>query len=291
MILVTAAYGNQGRILVPKLAAAGLKVRAMRQRPRPQELIALGAAEVFIGDAADPKVLREAMEGVDAVYHVGPTGHAHERAMGFCMVDAALDAGVRHVVFSSVLHPIVTELIQHKLKRDIEEYLVSSGLNFTILQPSDYMQQSLQPAVFEAGQLTWCWDFDRPQAMVDLEDMAEVTVRVLSEGGRHYGATYELSAENISANRMAAGVSRAMGREVVPKLISSEDLLNALMAAQGREGDFTQERAVIEGFCRWYNDHDFIGNSVVLEMLLGRAPTTWDEFARRTYTAYTKVTA
>ena len=40
--------------------------------------------------------------------------------------------------FSSVLHAITTDLIQHELKRDIEEHLVSSGLEFTILQPANF---------------------------------------------------------------------------------------------------------------------------------------------------------
>ena len=45
----------------------------------------------------------------------------------------------RHFVMSSVLHAITTDLIQHEIKRDIEEHLLSSGLEFTILQPTNYM--------------------------------------------------------------------------------------------------------------------------------------------------------
>jgi uncharacterized protein YbjT (DUF2867 family) len=71
--------------------------------------------------------------------------------MGFAVIDAARTAGVRHFVFSSVLHAITTDLIQHDIKRNLEEYLLSSGLEFTILQPANYMlRHRLKPA-FEMG--------------------------------------------------------------------------------------------------------------------------------------------
>ena len=62
---------------------------------------------------------------------MGPTIHPRERDMGFAVVDAARAEGVKHLVFSSVLHAITTDLVQHEIKRDIEEHLLSSGLEFT----------------------------------------------------------------------------------------------------------------------------------------------------------------
>jgi uncharacterized protein YbjT (DUF2867 family) len=76
MILVTAAFGNQGRRLIPRLASAGARVRALRHAPDgAPALQALGATEVIIGDAADAGALRGAMSGIDAVYHIGPSAH------------------------------------------------------------------------------------------------------------------------------------------------------------------------------------------------------------------------
>jgi NADPH:quinone reductase-like Zn-dependent oxidoreductase len=53
-ILVTAAGGNQGKILVPKAAKAGFTVRAMRRSKCADELLAIGASDVVIGDASNP---------------------------------------------------------------------------------------------------------------------------------------------------------------------------------------------------------------------------------------------
>ena len=135
MILVTAANGNQGRLLVPKLLAAEQPVRAcVQSQASAEHLRALGVPEVVVGDITDPAVLATAIRGVQKVYHVGPTAHPGERAMGLAVVDAARDEGVKHLVFSSVLHAITTDLVQHEIKRDIEEYVLSSGLEFTILR-------------------------------------------------------------------------------------------------------------------------------------------------------------
>lgn len=76
MILVTSAFGNQGKILIPKLRAAGFKVRAMRTAEGgAEELVALGANEVVIGDLSDRATLRKAVSNVDTIYHIGPSAH------------------------------------------------------------------------------------------------------------------------------------------------------------------------------------------------------------------------
>ena len=130
MILVTAANGNQGKLLVPKLLAADQVVRAcVRSQASAGHLRGLGVHEIVVGDISEPAVLARAIRGVQKVYHVGPTIHPRERDMGLAVVEAARAEGVRHLVFSSVLHAITTDLVQHEIKRDIEEHLLSSGLN------------------------------------------------------------------------------------------------------------------------------------------------------------------
>lgn len=143
MILVTAAGGNQGRLLVPKLLRAGQAVRAcVGSESSAERLRAAGVLEVLVGDLSAPGTAERAVHGVSAVYHVGPTLHPREREMGLLLVDAARAAGVGHFVFSSVLHAIVTDLVQHEIKRDVEEHLLASDLELTILRPSKCCRSS-----------------------------------------------------------------------------------------------------------------------------------------------------
>ena len=286
MILVTAAYGNQGSRLIPKLAAAGARVRALRASPGGEAaLIALGAAEAVIGDAADPDVLARAMVGVESVYHVGPSAHPRERAMGFAVVDAGRKAGVRHVVLSSVLHPMLRALIQHELKRDIEEYLIESGLDFTILQPADYMQVLRCQRAFETGELQLAWNVDRRQSVVDLEDIAEVAAKVLLEGPAHYGATYELSAPGcFTGHDIGKIIARVTGRPIrVIEVDPAERMRDHFKDAPG--GDY--QLRVFQAIREWYGAHDFVGNPNVLTMLLGRTPTSLEAHIAAEYSRFT----
>jgi uncharacterized protein YbjT (DUF2867 family) len=294
LILVTAAAGNQGRRLLPRLAAAGAEVRALRASPGGEaELLALGASEVVIGNMRDAAVLEQAMRGVDAVYHLCPGGqHLWEREIGCNVVDVAKASGVRHVVYSSVLHPILSRILQHETKRFVEEYLVESGLNFTILQPADYMQFLVHPPVFEHGELVMAWSVDQRQSTVDLADVAEVAEKVLREGERHYGARYELCAPGwFTGHDIAATVSRVVGREVRLVRMSVDDFVTMLAGQHlnSAAGDPDAERGVefqmrvLHSIGAWYSSHDFLGNPNVLEWLLGRPPTTLEAFVRSEY--------
>jgi uncharacterized protein YbjT (DUF2867 family) len=281
VILVTSAYGNQGKKLIPRLARAGAKVRALRKSANGEaELLALGATEAMIGDACDPETLARAMQGIEAVYHIGPSAHPREREMGFAVIDAALRAGVKHFVFSSVLHAIVTDLIQHEIKRDIEERLINSGLIFTVLQPSDYMQVLRYARAFETGEFVLAWNLDRRQAVVDVGDIAEVAAKVLLEGAPHYGATYELSAPGcFTAYDIADIIARESGRQVRAVETSPEARMNDHFKGKMEEGAEHQLR-VFQALRKWYSAHDFVGNPNVLTMLLGRPPTTLEEFIK-----------
>ena len=282
MLLVTAANGNQGKSLVPRLLRTGAAVRACVRTPESAEALRLqGVNDVVVGDLGDPDVLARALDGVDAVYYVGPTLHPEERANGVAAIDAARAAGVRHFVFSSVLHAIITDLVQHEIKRDLEEHLVSSGLEFTILQPANYMlRHRLKPAL-DNGVFRLSWSLDRYQSMVDLPDVTEVVAAVLADPDRHAGATYELVAPGrYTAHDLAKAISDVVGTHIRAEQIDSEVFLRTALGTDDLTGFPYQARA-IRAIGDRYSSHDFIGNSNVLTWLLGRTPTTWEQFVRR----------
>lgn len=287
-ILVTSANGNQGRRLVPKLLAAGHEVRAWVQSEASAcELRALGS-EAFVGDLADPLQIAKAMRGAHSVYHIGPTLHPAERAIGFAMVDAARAERVEQFVFSSVLHAITTDLIQHEIKRDIEEHVLSSGLEFTILQPANYMLPFRLIPVFEEGVFRLSWSLDRLQSMVDLEDITDVAALVLSDPERHAAATYELVGPGrFTAHDIGRELSLVFGRTVRVEQIDPDAFARARFAGELPETiDYRLKLA--RAISARYSSHDFLGNSNVLAWLLGRAPTSFEAFARREYEAFVK---
>lgn len=289
MILVMGASGNQGRILLPKLRDAGFNIRAFRATPGgEQELRDLGADEVVIGDATDRALLRRALEGVDTVYHVGPAMHPYELDIGMAMVAAATDAGVGHFIYSSVLHAIASKLIQHKLKRDIEERILESWMNFTILHPADYMMPQLLVPAFNRGVFEWLFNADSPQSMVDLHDFADVVVKVAREREVHFGATYELCAPGApSGNDIGRAITAVTGKPIEVRVPSPDDWSKIIMAGGSGPG-VRYQSGVIRACELWYSQYRFLGNPNVLTWLLGRPPTTLEQYIAREWDAFQK---
>jgi uncharacterized protein YbjT (DUF2867 family) len=287
VILVTAANGNQGNLLIPRLLAAGHQVRASVRSESSAELLrATGITDVMVGDLAEPGLLARAVEGVDKIYYVGPTLSPSEREVGFAIVDAARAAGVQHFVMSSVLHAITSDLLQHEVKRDVEEHLLSSGLEFTILQPANYMlAHRLKPA-FERGVFELSWSLDRLQSLVNVGDVAEIASLVLTDSDRHVGATYELASPGrFTAHDLGATISAVLDRPIDVREIDV-DTFAARVVGGADPATKTYELRAMRAISTRYSSNDFVGNPNVLAWLLGRTPTTFEDWVRIEWAKY-----
>jgi uncharacterized protein YbjT (DUF2867 family) len=282
-VLVTAAHGNQGRALIPRLVRDGHRVRAVRRNGDVGQLRELGAHEVLVGDFLDPEVRARAIEGIDVVYHVGPTAHPREAEMGIAAIDSSVAAGVKHFVYASVLHARISALLQHREKALVEEHLVGSGLPFTILQPADFMETlNIGPAL-DSGVFRLIWSLERAQVLVSVADVAEVAAKVITTPGHHCAATYELCAPGSFsafdiANSIAVVAERAIATErldvaEVERFYQHEDVDD--------EEDGQYRQRFFEALLSWYGEHDFLGNPNVLRMLLEREPATLEDFVRQ----------
>ncbi len=287
MILVTAANGNQGKLLIPRLVTAGHAVRAcVRTDASAEALGRAGLSDIVVGDISDPDVLSRAMDGIEKVHYISPALHPNEAVMGTTVIDAARAAGVQHFVFSSVLHAIITDLIQHEIKRDLEEYLLSSGLEFSILQPANYMLRHRLTPAFTKGVFRLSWALDRRQSMVDLGDVTEVAAAILADSDHHAGATYELVAPGrYTGYDLAAAISAVLGRPVVAEEIGSDVFLKAALGTED-PSEFPYQARALRAISNRYSSHDFIGNPNVLEWLLGRPPTTFEQFVEREFASF-----
>ena len=154
MILVTGASGKTGRAIVAATAGRGGLVRALVRRPEQiAEAETAGAQSVSIGDLRNENDLAQACQGVDTIYHICPNMQPDEVAIAQALLKAAKSAGVRRIVYHSVLHPQTEEMPHHWNKLRAEELIFQSGLDYTILQPAAYMQNVLASwqAITEEG--------------------------------------------------------------------------------------------------------------------------------------------
>ena len=280
MILVTGAAGKTGRAVIRALTAKGEAVRALVHRDEQiQSVEALGAQQVVVGDMRLQATMDQAAWGVRAVYHICPNVSPDEVAIGQVAIVAARSAGVEHFVYHSVLHPQIEAMPHHWQKLRVEEQLFESGLCYTILQPTAYMQNVLAhwDQIMEQGVYPVPYAVETRLGMVDLEDVAEAAAVVLTESG-HAGAVYELAgAEVLSQAEVATILSRRLGYPVRAETVPLETWERR--ARESGLGDY-QVQTLVKMF-RYYERYGFWGNPRVLSWLLGRFPTTFAAFIER----------
>ncbi len=278
MILVTGAAGKTGKAVIAALAARGAAVRALVHRAEQSgAALALGAREACVASFDDAAALAQAVNGASAVYHICPNMSPHEVAYAGAVVAATKTAGVRRLVYHSVLHPQVEAMPHHWEKMRAEELLFAAGLDATVLQPTAYMQNILAGwrDIVEAGIYRVPYPVESRISLVDLDDVAAVAALVLMQPG-HVGAIYELvGAPPLSQTEVATALSDALDKPVraVPEPVEAWEA----RARAGGLGDYQRETLV--KMFRYYAAHGLIGNANALTWLLGRTPTSFAEFA------------
>jgi hypothetical protein len=118
------------------------------------ELAGARNVEFAVADPFDVPTIARAMSGADTVWYSARAFLSLSTALAIAFVDAAVTAGVKHYVLCSVLHPILSKLplssemlpyvtsaippltSNNTFTIRVEEYLVESGLTYTILQVS-----------------------------------------------------------------------------------------------------------------------------------------------------------
>ncbi|HET7723044.1 MAG TPA: SDR family oxidoreductase [Propionibacteriaceae bacterium] len=211
LVAVTGVTGQVGRLVASDLQqdAADLRL-VVRDRTRLPPGI---DGEVVAASYGDGPSARRALQGVDLLFMVSGAESVDRLAQHRTFVEAAAEAGVRHVVYTSFLgaSPDAT----FTLARDhwhTEQYLRSSGMAWTFLRDSLYLD--LLPAFAgEDGVIRGPAD-DGRFGGVARADVARVATTVLREPEAHAGATYDLTGpEAITLDEAAATITRVTGRE------------------------------------------------------------------------------
>ncbi len=281
MIVMVGASGAVGTPTLRHLAKMDAEVRALSSNETSAaRLRALGAGDIVIGDFRDPADLAKVMAGARSVLLVSPRFTEDEAEIGIGVVQAAREAGVGHFVYASAFHPQLRKMDHHWAKFRIEEAVVESGLEFTIVQPSMFMQNARVEWAEIAGKGFYRRPYspDRKMSLIDTEDLGEALARVLSDPALR-GGTYELcSAERLSHAEMAAMLGEALGRPVRAETRSPEEW--ATWAA-GHGWTPWSIQAYLK-MCAHYDAHGYPGgNPLALRAILGREPGSYRAFAAR----------
>ncbi|MFC9064791.1 NmrA family NAD(P)-binding protein [Streptomyces harbinensis] len=264
--LVLGATGKTGRRIAARLRVRGTPVRAASRSSRVRF------------DWSEPDGWDTVLRDVDVAYVVPPPvpGPVH------AFVARASAAGVRRLVLLSGRGADDwgdSAFGEHM--RSAEEAVRGSSLEWTLLRASNFAQnfdEDIFHAPLVAGGLALPAG-EVPEPFVDIEDLADAAVAVMTGGKRHAGRVYELSGPRaLTFDRAVELIALASGRPLTYRRITPDAYITDLIG----QGLSRPEAEDIAAMFVLMESGVIAGTTDDLPALLGRAPRTFEEYVART---------
>jgi uncharacterized protein YbjT (DUF2867 family) len=212
-ILVTGALGNVGAEVVKSLRSTGQAVRAVHLNAA-AVIDRFGTdVEAVRFDFADPATFYQAFAGAEHMFLMRPPAISDVRRYIVPAIDAAKQAGVRHIVFLSLIGVEKNKIVPHY---KIEQHILKLGMDYTFLRPSFFMQNlstTHRDGIRERDEIFVPAGAGKT-SFVDVRDIATVAALTL-RGEDHINTIYELTGdEALGYAEVAARLSIVLSRPI-----------------------------------------------------------------------------
>ena len=272
-ILVTGATGNTGSLLVPKLINADADVRVFVRDAEKDESFRNMGAEVVTGDLDAEESIVPAVKDIDKIYLLTWNGPTQLQQVKNVLNAVKKTGGRPHIIRHSMWGP-ESRIIKQGL--EAEELIKSSGLPWTILKPTFYMQNLMMAAGTISSDGVIYWDMGKGKlGMIDVRDIAEAAFSALTKEGLE-GKSYILTGpQAISFDDIASIFSEKLGKEVKYINVPGEASRQAMVGMGLPEWIADGYVELSEGFSK--NFAASTTNNV--EILTGRPARSFEQFA------------
>ena len=213
-IAITGATGQLGRLVLDSLKnrVPAADLVALVRSPGKAADLGVAAREA---DYDRPETLDRALAGVRTLLLISGPVVGVRVAQHRNVIEAAKQAGVTRVVYTSALHADRSPLDLAPDHRATEAHLKASGVPYTILRNGWYTENYTGsiPGALAAGAFIGSAG-DARISSATRADYAEAAAAVLAGGG-HEGRTYELAGDEAwTLSDLAAEISRQTGRTI-----------------------------------------------------------------------------
>ncbi|MDJ0570138.1 MAG: SDR family oxidoreductase [Pleurocapsa sp. MO_192.B19] len=183
MYLVTGATGSLGRRIVRQLRENEQPVKAFVRLSSSFGELEDRGAEIFIGDLKEERDIVKACRDVKYIissHGSGKDAQALDYRANIDLIDRAVANNVEHFVFISVLGVDrgYQDSATFKAKREVEKYLIASGLSYTILRPSGFANNIIPLAerFRDTGIYFSIGDQKNRSSIVSTDDLAKIAI-------------------------------------------------------------------------------------------------------------------
>jgi len=279
MIAVVGATGKTGRAVVSELKKLGQEPICIVRDADKARAVLGEKAHMKLAEITDREALESALRGVKRVFVV--TGHNPQMAeQQICILEAAKAAGAELLVKVSGGQAIVSpdsESVVGRASYVIEKALRESGLDWIILRPGLFMQNTYQQAqlIRDEGKLVLPFAADLPIAFIDVRDTGALGARMLIEPEGHVGKEYSFTGALTNYGDFAGVFSEVLGKPVTYVSVSFEQAGEALKNRGLPEWLITHLLTVARlGASGAFS----IENSALIREIVGREPKTTRQF-------------
>lgn len=227
-IAITGATGQLGRLVVEKLKTKVPPASIVALARSAEKAVSLGVA-VRVADYEKPETLKPALAGVDTLLLISASEIGKRATQHRNIIAAAKQAGVKRIVYTSILRADTSAIDLAAEHRATEADLKASGIPLTILRNGWYTENytgSIGGAL--AGGAFIGSAGNGKVSGADRRDYADAAVVVLTTPG-HDGKTYELAGDNaFTVGDLAREVSRQTGKTIAYKDMPQDQYATAL---------------------------------------------------------------
>ena len=212
-VLVIGALGNVGTEVVRSLLARGAAVRAADLSPERARERFGEAVEAVSFDFGDATTYAAAFDGMEGMFLMRPPAIANVKKYLFPAIEAAKAAGVKQVVFLSLIGIEDNQRAPHYA---VEQYLKASGMDTTFLRCSFFMQNlnTTHRAEIRERDEIYVPVGQAKTSFIDARDIGAVAALALCEPG-HKQKAYDLTGgEALRYDEVAAIFSEVLGRKI-----------------------------------------------------------------------------
>lgn len=285
-IAVTGATGQLGRLVIESLKRKSTGEPIVALVRSPEKASDLGV-EARAFDYAKPETLAPALTGVDTMLLISSSEVGQREAQHRNVIEAARAAGIKRIVYTSLLQADRSPISLGEEHRATEALLASSGIPTTLLRNGWYTENYTGsiPAALENGALFGSAGKGR-LSLATRADYAEAAAVVLTSDD-HEGKTYELAGDHaVTLADLAAEISRQTSRD-----IPYRDLPHADYAALLKQAGLPE--SIAEGLAAWDVDASqgaLFDDGHQLSKLIGRPTTPLADAVQAQLTAKADVT-
>jgi NAD(P)H dehydrogenase (quinone) len=233
-IAVTGATGHLGRLVVQGLLDKGSfnNIFAVVRDDKKAQPLAKQGAEIRVAAYGDPEALQGAFSGIDKLLLISSSEVGRRFEQHKNVINAALAAGVRHIVYTSAPKATTSTLILAPEHKATEEYILQSGIEYTILRNNWYTENYANQidTARKTGALVAAAGNGRV-ASATRADFAAGAIAVLLGAG-HNKKIYELGGDHAwDYLELAKTIEEIIGKPVAYKPVDADTLAGILKGA------------------------------------------------------------